>query len=113
MPYNLSESESVSASAAEGASSAGSGTAGMSAASGTDVPVLNAVPEGVPAARSKATPKAGARLDSVWTPRGGGKKYHRIGCGKLNCSHRVDEVTVAEARARGYTACKVCQPRTE
>ena len=91
MPYNLSESESVSASAAEGAPSTGSGAAGMSAASssGTDVPVLNPVPEGVPAARSKAMPKAGAGLDSVWIPRGGGRKYHRIGCGKLNCSHRT------------------------
>ena len=115
MPYNLSESESVNASIPEGASSTGSGVAGMSAASssGADVPVLNPVPEGVPAARSKAMPKAGPRLDNVWIPRNGGKRYHRIGCGKLNCAHRVDEVTVAEARARGYTACKVCQPRTE
>ena len=116
MPYNLSESESMNASAAEGASSSEPGIAGMSTASssGTDVPVLNPVPEGVPAARSKAAPKQVARrLETVWIPRGGGKKYHRMGCGKLNCSHRVDELTVQDARARGFTACKVCQPTTE
>ena len=116
MPYNLSESESMNASAAEGASSSEPGIAGMSTASssGADVPVLNPVPEGVPAARSKAAPKQVARrLETVWIPRGGGKKYHRMGCGKLNCSHRVDELTVQDARARGFTACKVCQPTTE
>ena len=62
---------------------------------------------------SKTFTKAGPRLDNVWIPRNGGKRYRRFGCGKLNCAHRVDEVTVAEARARGYTACKVRQPRTE
>ena len=88
------------ASVAGGAPSASSAPAALS--SDVDVPVLNPAPEGVPAARAKAMPKAGARSDSVWVPRNGGKKYHRVG----NCAHRVDEVTVTEARARGYAAIR-------
>ena len=98
-PYVLSESESV----------AGSAASSMPASSNDAMP--KAAP---PGARSKAAPKQVARrLDTVWISRNGGNKYHRIGCGKLTHSHRVDEVTVQDARARGYTACKVCQPTTE
>ena len=98
-PYVLSESESAASSVASS----------MPASSNDAMPKASP-----PGARSKAAPKQVARrLATVWIPRNGGKRYHRIGCGKLSHSRRVDEVTAQDARARGYTACKVCQPTTE
>jgi hypothetical protein len=37
-----------------------------------------------------------------------GKKYHRAGCRYL--SHSQIKTTLAEAKANGYTPCKVCNP---
>jgi hypothetical protein len=37
-----------------------------------------------------------------------GKKYHRAHCRYL--SQSSIPISLAEARARGYTACKVCKP---
>ena len=42
----------------------------------------------------------------VWVPTHGGKKYHS----KSNCSNMKDpeKVTLSEAKAEGFTACKKC-----
>ena len=40
-----------------------------------------------------------------------GKKYHRDGCRSLSKSKI--EVTLTEAKARGYGACKICKPPTQ
>lgn len=37
-----------------------------------------------------------------------GAKYHRDGCRYL--SHSRIPITLKDAKARGYTACKVCRP---
>ena len=37
-----------------------------------------------------------------------GKKYHLDGCRSL--SHSKIKTTLKEAKANGYTACKVCHP---
>lgn len=39
-----------------------------------------------------------------------GEKYHRVGCRTLWRSKTLTELTVAQAIARGYGACKVCAP---
>ena len=40
---------------------------------------------------------------------GRGKKYHRKNCRTLSRSHKV-AISLEEARRRGYTPCKVCNP---
>ena len=37
-----------------------------------------------------------------------GKRYHRAGCRYLSQSHI--KTTLAEAKANGYTPCRVCNP---
>ena len=39
-----------------------------------------------------------------------GKKYHRDGCRYLASSKTP--ISLKDAKARGYTACKVCHPPT-
>lgn len=39
----------------------------------------------------------------------GASKYHAYKCQGLNhCKHTIEEVTLAEAQQRGYTACGFC-----
>jgi hypothetical protein len=40
---------------------------------------------------------------------GNGKKYHVEDCRTLKNSRKV-EITVKEAKTRGYTSCGVCKP---
>lgn len=44
--------------------------------------------------------------EMVWIPTHGGKKYHS----KSSCSNMKDpeKVTLSEAKAEGFTACKKC-----
>ncbi len=42
------------------------------------------------------------------TPKG--KKYHYRDCSTLARSKRVISLTIQEAKERGYTSCKVCNP---
>ena len=37
-----------------------------------------------------------------------GKKYHRDGCRYLAAS--MISISLKDAKARGYTACKICRP---
>ena len=39
-----------------------------------------------------------------------GKKYHCKDCRTLKKSKHLTELTVKDAQAKGYTACKVCKP---
>ena len=39
-----------------------------------------------------------------------GKKYHRSGCRTLSRSKTLTEISRSDAEARGYEACKVCNP---
>ena len=39
-----------------------------------------------------------------------GKKYHVRSCRTIARSKQVSELTVEQARARGYEPCKVCAP---
>jgi hypothetical protein len=40
---------------------------------------------------------------------GNGKKYHLESCRTLRNSEKI-EITVEEAKGRGYSACGVCKP---
>ena len=42
------------------------------------------------------------------TPKG--KKYHYRSCRTLSRSREVTALSLREAKARGYTACRVCNP---
>jgi hypothetical protein len=37
-----------------------------------------------------------------------GTKYHRAGCRSL--AHSSIQITLADAKSRGYTPCKLCHP---
>lgn len=39
-----------------------------------------------------------------------GKKYHRHDCKTLARSTQITELTIEQAKARGYEPCKVCNP---
>lgn len=39
-----------------------------------------------------------------------GSKYHRSSCSTIKRSKHVRRLTKSQARAMGYTACKVCKP---
>lgn len=39
-----------------------------------------------------------------------GKKYHERTCRTLSRSRQISELTVEQAKARGYEPCKVCNP---
>lgn len=39
-----------------------------------------------------------------------GKKYHYKNCRTLKKSKHLTELTVKDVQAKGYTACKVCNP---
>jgi biopolymer transport protein ExbD len=56
-----------------------------------------------PATQSQQDPKA----VTVYVTRTG-KKYHRDGCRYLTASKI--EISPKDAKAKGYTACKVCRP---
>lgn len=42
------------------------------------------------------------------TPKG--KKYHYQDCSTLARSKRIIQLTINEAKGKGYTPCKVCNP---
>ncbi|MBQ9239240.1 MAG: hypothetical protein IJ191_08015 [Treponema sp.] len=39
-----------------------------------------------------------------------GKKYHERNCRTLTRSKTVTELTIEQAKAKGYEPCKVCNP---
>ena len=39
-----------------------------------------------------------------------GKKYHYEDCSTLARSKRIIQLTINEAKGKGYTPCKVCNP---
>ncbi len=39
-----------------------------------------------------------------------GKKYHRRDCRTLSRSKQLIELTIEQAKAKGYEPCKVCNP---
>lgn len=45
------------------------------------------------------------------TTSGDGKRYHVIGCDRLNQSENKKQLTVKEAISDGFTPCKVCNPQ--
>ena len=42
-----------------------------------------------------------------------GKKYHCKDCRTLKKAKKLTELTVKQAQAKGYEACKVCKPPRE
>lgn len=71
-------------------------------ASAGSVQTLAAVPSGA-VVQTVSTKKT---EEMVWIPTHGGKKYHS----KSTCSNMKDpeKVTLSEAKAEGFTACKKC-----
>ena len=66
------------------------------------------VPHARPVPRRRAPPQQSA--DGVWISTSQGYAFHKIGCGKLNQSTGVTEVTRTVAIERGYRACRICKP---
>jgi competence protein ComEC len=56
-----------------------------------------------PATQTQPDPK----VQTVYVTRTG-KKYHRDGCRYLAASK--SPISLKDAKAKGYTACKVCRP---
>ena len=67
------------------------------------VPVSGILAQAHPATQAAQDSKSA----TVYTTKTG-KKYHRAGCQYLSKSQI--KTTVKEAKANGYTACKVCHP---
>jgi hypothetical protein len=63
----------------------------------------------VPPLRAQPTPHSlqASQAETVYITKTG-KRYHRAGCRYL--SHSSIKTTVKEAKANGYTPCKVCHP---
>ena len=63
----------------------------------------------VPPLRAQPTPHSlqAPQSETVYITKTG-KRYHRAGCRYL--SHSSIKTTVTEAKANGYTPCKVCHP---
>jgi hypothetical protein len=59
------------------------------------------IPQSAPAAQSDT------KSQTVYITRTG-KRYHRAGCRYL--AHSSIPVTLKDAKANGYTPCKVCRP---
>ena len=46
----------------------------------------------------------------VWVATNQGRRYHRLGCGKLHSANNVVSLSRADAEHQGYTPCGVCKP---
>ena len=75
---------------------------GEHSAGSTEIPNARQVP------RHRAPPPQ--HEDGVWISTSQGYAFHKIGCGKLNQSTGVTEVTRAVAIEKGYRACRICKP---
>ena len=66
-------------------------------------------PAAVGPERARGPGSAGAEHIKVYVA-GHGTRYHRAFCPYLGRSENVTELTVTEARGRGYTPCRACEP---
>lgn len=71
-------------------------------------PVADEAPAEETPVQETAQGNAATEKTVVITP--SGKKYHNRGCRTLKKSKSLTELTVSEAQAQGYEACKVCNP---
>ena len=46
----------------------------------------------------------------VWIATQHGKKFHRLGCGKMYSANQAEEVDRVQALANGYSQCRICRP---
>ena len=46
----------------------------------------------------------------VWIATQHGKKFHRLGCGKMYSANQAEEVDRIQALANGYSQCRICRP---
>ena len=46
----------------------------------------------------------------VWIATQHGKKFHRLGCGKMYCANEAEEVDRIQALAKGFSQCRICKP---
>ena len=46
----------------------------------------------------------------VWIAPQFGKRFHRLGCGKLYAVNQAEEVDRVQALAKGYSQCRICKP---
>lgn len=56
---------------------------------------------------------AGKTVDTKVYITAKGKKYHYHDCRTLKKAKKLTELTVKQAQAKGYEACKVCKPPRE
>ena len=61
--------------------------------------------------KQRRKPRVKEPVNPVWVAGEYGKKYHMIGCGKLNGSLEVSEMSEEEAIAKGMKPCSFCNPR--
>ena len=46
----------------------------------------------------------------VWIASQYGKRFHRLGCGKMYGVNQAEEVDRVQALAKGYSQCRICKP---
>ena len=46
----------------------------------------------------------------VWIAPQFGKRFHRLGCGKLYAVNQAEEVDRIQALAKGHSQCRICKP---
>ena len=46
----------------------------------------------------------------VWIAFQFGKRFHRLGCGKMYAVNQAEEIDRVQALAKGYSQCRVCKP---
>jgi hypothetical protein len=64
-------------------------------------------PVSLPVAAQQGTTKQDQKAQTVYITRTG-KKYHREGC-RYVATSKIP-ISLKDAKAKGYTACKVCHP---
>ena len=47
---------------------------------------------------------------TVWIASQTGKRFHRLGCGKMYAVNQAEELDRITALAKGYSQCRVCKP---
>jgi hypothetical protein len=68
---------------------------------------LTAMPAVVPAQQPAPQRPADTKTETVYVTKTG-KRYHRKNCRHLTSSQRA--MSLKDAKAAGYTPCKVCRP---
>ncbi len=66
-------------------------------------------PAAVGPERARQAGSAGAEHIKVYVA-GSGTRYHQAGCSYLGRSENVTELTITEARKKGYSPCRACKP---